>query len=453
MFPVPWRSEARATLVLAAPLVLTNLAQAAINATDVLLLGRTGAHALAAAALGTNLMMALLILGMGLVSAAAPMIARELGRNRHAVREVRRTVRQAMWAAAAFACPCWLLLWHAEDVLRALGQEPALARDAARFVRTLMWGLLPALWYIVLRSFVSALERPTWALAVALFAVLFNAAANTVLIFGAFGIPALGLVGAGIGSTLANSLMFTGLAIVVAVHPRFRRYRLFGRFWSADWPRFVAVWRLGLPIGITLFLEVTIFSAAVFLMGLIGEAELAAHAIAIQIAALTFMVPLGIGQAVTVRVGLAQGRRDLAGVTRAGWTAYALGVSFMAAMALLMLGAPRMLVGLFIDVASPANVEVVRLAVSFLAIAAIFQVADGAQVVSAGMLRGLHDTTLPMIFAGVGYWVIGLPVGAWLGFSMGLGGVGIWIGLALGLLVVAILLLGRWLARDRLRLV
>jgi MATE family multidrug resistance protein len=452
MFPLSWRSEARATLVLAGPLVLTNLAQAAIGATDVLLLGRTGAHALAAAALGTNLLMALLILGMGLMSAASPMIARELGRNAHAVREVRRTVRQAMWAAVAFVCPCWLLLWHSEAVFRAFGQDPALARDAAQFVHAMMWGLLPALWYIVLRAFVSALEQPAWALAVAIFAVLFNALANSVLIFGGFGVPALGLLGAGIGSAIANTVMFIGLAIVVARHPRFRRYRVFGRFWVADWSRFAAVWRLGLPIGITLFLEVTIFSAAVFLMGLIGEAALAAHAIAIQIASLTFMVPLGIAQAVTVRVGLAHGRGDTIGVTRAGWTAFALGVGFMACMALMMLVVPQTLVGLFIDTHAPANAAVVRLAISFLAVGALFQIADGAQVVSAGMLRGLHDTTLPMIFAALGYWVIGLPAGAVLAFWMGLGGVGIWIGLAIGLVVVALLLLGRWLRRERLRL-
>ena len=246
--------------------------------------------------------------------------------------------------------------------------------------------------------------------------------------------------------------MFLAMAAVVMIHPRFRRYRLFGRFWGADWQRFRAVWRLGLPIAVTLALEVTIFNAAVFLMGLIGPASLAAHAVALQIAAFTFMVPLGLSQAVTVRVGLAFGRRDREGIARAGWTAFALGVSFMAAMALVMLTIPYRLVELFLDPADPATGPVIALAVSFLFVAARFQVFDGAQSVAAGMLRGLHDTRVPMIYAGLGYWVIALATGVGLGFGLGWQGVGIWIGLAAGLAAVAIMLLARWVRRERLGL-
>ena len=302
-----WRAEARATLLLAYPLILTNVAQALIHATDVVLLGWVGPRTLAAGALGVNLFTACLIFGMGLVTAAAPMMARELGARRHSVRDVRRTVRQAMWAAVAICIPFWLLLWQAEPILLAFGQEPALAADAARFVRALQWGMLPFLFYLILRSFVSALEKPLWSLVIGALAVIFNGLVNYALIFGKAGMPELGLLGAGIGSAVSNLLMFVGMALVVSYHRSFRRYRLFGRFWRADWPRFRQVWQLGLPIAVTLALEVTIFNAAVFLMGLISTASLAAHAIAIQIAALSFMVPLGIAQAVTVRVGLAFG--------------------------------------------------------------------------------------------------------------------------------------------------
>jgi MATE family multidrug resistance protein len=202
----------------------------------------------------------------------------------------------------------------------------------------------------------------------------------------------------------------------------------------------------------TLGLEITIFNAAVFLMGIVGTAALAAHAVAIQIASFTFMVPLGLSQAATVRVGLALGRRDAAGIARAGWTAWIMGVGFMTVAACFLWITPRLFVGLFLDLHSAAEAPVVELAVSFLVIAAIFQIVDGAQAVGAGMLRGLHDTKIPMLFAALGYWVIGLGVALWLGFHRHMGGVGIWIGLASGLAVVAVLMLVRWLRRDRIGL-
>jgi MATE family multidrug resistance protein len=447
-----WRAEVRATLLLAYPLVLTNLTQALIHATDVVLLGWAGPRTLAAGALGVNLFMAFIVFGMGLVTATAPMLARELGARRHSVREVRRTVRQGMWAAAAMTLPVWVLLWNSEPILLALGQDPELSADAARFVRALQWGLLPALLFLVLRSFVSALERPIWSLVVGIAAVICNAFLNYVLIFGKLGFPALGLLGSGIGSAVTNLLMFVGLALVVTRHRRFRRYRLFGRFWRPDWRRFADVWKLGLPIAITLGLEVTIFNAAVFIMGLFGTASLAAHAIAIQIAALSFMVPLGLAQAVTVRVGLALGRNDPAAITRAGWTSFALGVGFMAMMGLIMVSVPHSLVYLFLDESDPANAAVIGLAVSFVTVAALFQVVDGAQAVGAGMLRGLHDTAVPMVYAAVGYWVIGLGVGLGLAFGLGWEGAGLWVGLAAGLAMVSMLMLARWIRRASLGL-
>jgi multidrug resistance protein, MATE family len=447
-----WRAEARATLLLASPLVLTNLAQALIHATEVVLLGWVGPETLAAGALGINLYFACVIFGMGLVTAASPMMSRELGARSHSVRDVRRTVRQTMWAAVAIAVPLWALLWHSEAILLAFGQQPALAADAARFVRVIMWGMLPYLFYLVLRAFISALERPLWSLIVGVGAVLFNGAFSYALIFGKAGLPPLGLIGAGIGGATTNLIMFLGMAVVVTRHKRFRRYRLFGRFWRSDWPRFKAVWRLGLPIAVTLALEITIFNAAVFLMGLISTAALAAHAIAIQVASLAFMVPLGIAQAATVRVGLALGRRDREGIARAGWTSFALTMAFMCLAAMLMLSMPFQLVHLFLDESDPANAEVIALAVAFLGIAALFQLADGAQAVGAGMLRGLHDTTVPMIYAAVGYWVIGLLTGVGLAFGLGWQGLGIWIGLAAGLAVVAVLMIARWMRRERLGL-
>jgi MATE family multidrug resistance protein len=447
-----WSEEIRSTLALAMPLVLTNVAQTGMTATDVLMMGHLGPDAVAAGALGANLYFALLIFGIGVMSATAPLVAAERGRNRFAVREVRRTVRQGLWAAVSVSVPAWIVLWHGEAILLLMRQDPALAAAAGGYLRTLLWSFLPFQAYLVLRSFLAAMERPMWALAAVVLGLVSNALLNWVLIFGHLGLPALGLPGSGIATFLATCLMVLALVAVILRDRRFRRYRLFGRWWRADWPRFVEFWRLGLPIGLTLAFEVTIFNAAVFLMGLFGAAALAAHSIAIQIASLTFMVPLGFSQAVTVRVGRAYGARDVEAISRAGWAAFALGVGFMVLTAITMLAVPRLLIGAFIDLSAPASAPVIEFAVIFLALAALFQVADGAQVMGAGMLRGLHDTRIPMIYAAIGYWGLGLPLGVLLAFWGGLQGVGLWIGLAVGLAIVAVLMVGRWLRRGPLGL-
>lgn len=447
-----WLDEVRATLALAAPLILTNLLQMALTTTDVVMMGRLGPDALAAGVLGANLFFAFVIFGIGLVTAVSPMIARELGRKRHSVRDVRRTVRQGLWSAAAIALPVWVILWFAHPILLALGQEPQTAAGAARYLSTLQWAFLPFLCYIVMRNFIAAVERPLWGIWAGLIGFIANAGAAWCLIFGALGFPRLELLGAGIATTFSSTVMFLSLALIAVTDRKFRRYHLFGRFWRADWPRFRQLWGLGLPIAAALVFEVSIFNGAVFLMGLIGTTELAAHSIAIQVASVTFMVPLSFGQAATVRVGRAYGAGDPDAMGRAGWTSFAMGVGFMILTASTMLFAPRLLIGAFLDLGSPASLPVVELAVSFLAIAAIFQLVDGAQAVSSGMLRGLHDTRVPMILAGIGYWGIGFPLGALLAFPLGFGGAGIWMGLAAGLAVVAVLMTGRWTFREGLAL-
>ncbi|WP_422344435.1 MATE family efflux transporter [Parasphingorhabdus sp.] len=451
-YPNPWRREASTTLKLAWPLILSNLTMALIGATDVLMIGWLGARELAAATLGFNLAMSCAIFCMGLVTASAPMMASEIGRMGHSVRDVRRTFRQAIWAAVTVIIPFWVLLWNTESILVYFGQQPDLARNAGLYISAYMWSILPFLCFIILRNFVSALEQPVWALIISVIAVLANALFNYALIFGKFGVPAFGVIGAGIGSVMTNVLMFGGLALVVVLHKRFRRYHLFGRFWRADWQRYRALWKLGLPIAVTMGLEGSVFGIAALLMGLINAESVAAHAIALQLASLSFMVPMGLGQAATVRVGIQYGRKDHAGIARAGWVSFVLGTTFMAAMALLFVLAPDFLIAIFIDANAPGNEKVAALAVSFLAIAAIFQIVDGAQVVGAGMLRGLHDTTVPMLFALMGYWFIGIGVGAGLAFWQGWEGIGVWTGLASGLGIVAVLMLMRWTMRERIGL-
>jgi MATE family multidrug resistance protein len=447
----PWRGELRATLALAWPLILANLTQQAIQATDVLLMGRLGASQLAAATLALNLTFTFNLLMLGLVIASSPMMATALGKRSNAVREVRRTFRAGLWLIAVMLPPYWLVLWHVGDLMRLFGESDELARQGQTFLRAYMWCTAPWLLFQLLRNFVSALERPRMVLWLSLGGIAVNALLSWSLIFGHFGLPALGLVGGGLGSTLTWIAMCAALTVVILTDRQFRRFHLFGRFWRFDRERTLALVRLGWPIGVTMALEMGVFALAAYFMGWIGAPAVAAHAIALQIAALTFMVPLGLGQAATVRVGLALGRRDEPGIARAGWTSWIVGVGFMGAMALVMWSIPRPLVTLFLaDV--PPNAAVIALAVSFLKVAAAFQLVDGAQVIGAGMLRGLHDTRWPLMFALFGYWGVGLGIGAWLAFGADWKGLGIWIGLASGLAAVAVLMLARWVLRDRLGL-
>ncbi len=446
-----WRAELRATVGLAWPLILSNLTMALIQATDVVLLGWLGARELAAAALGLNLTFTFSLICIGIITASSPMMASALGARRNAVRDVRRTFRQSLWISVSVTVPIWTVLWFPRWIIEGLGQDPALARDAEQFLHGYQWSILPFLLFQAMRNFLSALERPGWILIISAAGILANMVLGWALIFGHLGLPALGLFGAGLASSIVWAGLAVGLAIVIATDRNFRRFHLFGRWWRPDWPRYARLWKLGLPIGLAMGFEGAVFGAAAYLMGLIDPQSLAAHAVALQVAMLTFMVPLGFGQAATVRVGLALGRGDPRGIARAGWTAYALGVGFMGMMALTIWAVPDALVGLFLEPIA-ANARVIELAVAFLGVAAIFQIVDGAQVVGAGVLRGLHDTRVPMIFALAGYWGIGIGVGVWLAFGRGWQGVGIWIGLAIGLAVVAALMLWRWTRRGALGL-
>lgn len=446
-----WKGELRATLTLAWPLILANLTMQLIQATDVVLLGWLGARELAAAALALSLSFGMILFALGVLTASSPMMASALGARSNAVRDVRRTFRQAAWAAILMTVPTLIVLWNAERVILSFGQDPELAKLAGWFLRGYMWVIPSWMLFQVMRNFVSALERPGWVLVISATGIPLNALVSWALIFGHLGLPRLGLIGGGVGSSIVWFAMAVALAVVILTDRQFRRFHLFGRFWRPDWPRFRQVFRLGGPIGLTMGFEGAVFSAAAYLMGLFGAPSVAAHQIALQIAATTFMVPLALGQATTVRVGLAYGRGDRDAIGLAGWTAFGLSTAFMTLMATLMFIFPHELITLFLA-DTPENATVIALGVSFLRIAALFQIVDGWQVVGAGMLRGLHDTRVPMVFALVGYWAIGLGVGVALAFAMEWRGVGIWTGLAAGLGVVAVLMIRRWSRRDRLGL-
>ncbi|CCA91362.1 MULTISPECIES: MATE family efflux transporter [unclassified Novosphingobium] len=447
------RSELRATLRLAGPLALANLLQMAVFATDVIFVARLGQQALAASSLAIALI-AVMMMGLnGVTSAVAPLIAAELGRRSNAVREVRRSTRMALWVAVILGIAGFLVSLKGEWLMLATGQDPEVSALAGHFLVIVSIAMTPMAVSNVLRTFVSALGRPVFATLITALSILVNALGNYTLVFGHFGAPALGLTGSALSSIITACIAVLAYSIAIARDRNLRRFHIFGRWWRPEWSRLRQILALGLPIALTLIAEGGLFSGAAFLMGRIGEAQLAAHTLALQIASFAFQVPFGIGQAATIRVGYHYGAANRLAIGHAGWAAIIIGLAFTSASAGAMLAFPKLILSAYIDVSAPANAALIAFALRYLFVAAIFQLTDGLQAVGAGALRGIQDTRVPMTIAIFGYWAAGFGVSVVLAFWTPLEGVGVWIGLAVGLTVAAILLLARWHWRDRFGLV
>ncbi|NNU79379.1 MATE family efflux transporter [Halovulum dunhuangense] len=446
-----WPEHMRATIRLGLPLIGTQLAQQGLTITDTIMLGWLGAEPLAAGVLATTLFFIGFILCTGFAHAVMPLAANAEGDND--TRGVRRSVRMGLWVVMLVVTLTMPVLWHTEALLLALGQEPALAALAQDYMRIGQWALYPSLGVMVLRSYLSALERTGIVLWATLGGVVLNAVLNWTLIFGNLGAPALGIRGAAI-ATLGTYCLILAIMLVYCTRVRaLRKYELFVRFFRPDWAAFREVMRLGAPISASLIAEVGLFGASSIMMGWIGTVPLAAHGIAIQVISALFMVPLGLMMAGTVRVGRAHGARDAVALDLAAKAVLLLAVGFAILSALVLWLLPETLIGLFIDRENPAAAEILQVGVVLLAVAAVFQIVDTLQVVSAGLLRGLKDTRRPMVIAVFSYWGVGLPVAYVLGFPLGLGGVGIWAGLAAGLACAAVLLTRRFMRRNALGLV
>lgn len=443
-----WGGHVRATLALGLPLIGAQLAQIAINVTDTLMVGRLGAAELAAAVLGTQSFFLVWVFGIGFAQAVTPLAAAAEGRGD--VAGVRRSVRMGFWVLALYGVVATVPLWHFEAILLALGQAPQTARLAGSFMRILEWGMIPALLLAGARSALSVLGRTGMILGVTVVGAAFNGVLNAMLIFGTLGMPGLGLNGAAFASALANLAMAAATLLYCGRASRLRPYRFFQRIWRPDRQAFLEILRLGWPISATILAEVGLFSFASIMMGWLGTVPLAAHGIALQLASIAFMIPLGLAQAATVRVGVAFGRRDWLGLSRSAWVAIGLAFSSGLAGAVLFGSIPETLVGLYLDRSAPTAPAVLSAGMQLLTVAAAFQMLDCLQAVASGVLRGLADTRASMLIAILSYWGIGMPVAWLLGFVFELGGVGIWTGLAAGLLAAAVLMTGRVALRARL---
>src|SRR5712691_11730868 len=396
--------ELTETLKLAVPIALTQLGQIAMMTTDLALIGRLGDEAVAGAALAHTVAFISLAFGMGLVSAVAPLAAQAFGARNP--RQVRRALRVGLWAALLISLPMLAFRLCGEQILLMLGQAPATARLAQRYLLGLAWGITPALWFLAIRGFMGAVNRPGPGLWITLAAIPANAVLVYLLINGELGLPRLELFGAGLATTIISFGMFLASLWFAYRRPPFRKYQVLGRIWRVDWMLMRQLIVIGAPISISFLLEYGLFAAAALLMGLIGTTALAAHQIALQVTAILFMVPLGIGIAATLtRFAIAR---------------------------------------FFFGEAVESGGAVIELTATLLMVGATFFVADGIQTVAAGALRGMNDTRMPLLFAAISYWLIGFPSAYGLAFWTGLGAVGVWIGLSCGTAVYAVLLILRF---------
>jgi len=432
LFSLRLRGELAALLRIGGPLMAAQLVQTAMGFFDTVMMGRVGPIELAAVAIGTGLWHALFLFALGILMALSPSVAQLNGAGRIAA--IAPLVRQALWLGAALGLFCWAMLRRMEAGLTLLGIEPAIVPIAGDYLRALSWGMPPIFVYMGLRLFSEGIARTRPVLLISLLGLVVNVLANYALIFGRWGFPPMGALGCGIATALGMWTMLVGMVVMMCLDTRYRHYGLF-RQW--DWP----CWRelrpllvLGLPIGIGLFLETAIFATVALLLGRLGAVAAAAHQVALNVAAMTFMIPLGLSMATTVRVGHAMGAGDPRAARYSGLIGIALSGLFMAVMAVLIFVGHRTIARFYTD-----DVAVAAVAAGLLRLAALFQISDGLQVGALGALRGLKDTRLPLVIVLVAYWLLAFPL-ACLGVRVGLGPAGPWLGLIVGLTVAAVLL-------------
>ncbi|WP_299782278.1 MATE family efflux transporter [uncultured Roseobacter sp.] len=432
----------RAILVLGLPLIGGHLAQMAIGVTDTVMLGWYGVDALAAVTLGSTFFFVLFIFGSGFAWAVMPMVASfaaegdEIG--------LRRATRMGLWLSLAFGLLALPFMVWSEPLLRLLGQGEMLAADASAYLSVAGFGIIPALLVMVLKSYLAALERTQVVLWITVISAVINGLVNYALIFGNWGAPELGITGAAIASVATQLVGLVGVTAYAALS--LPEHALFQRLWRPDWQMLAQVFRLGWPIGLTSLSEVGLFAASAMMMGWLGTVPLAAHGIAVQLASITFMVHMGLSNVATIRAGNAYGRHDPAHMEKGALMVTVMSLGAAALTIVLFLVLPEPLISLFMQEDEPQRLQILAIGTGLLAMAALFQLVDGAQVIALGLLRGIQDTRVPMICAALSYWVVGVPCSYLFGFVWDLEGIGVWLGLVVGLGLASVLLSTRFWA-------
>jgi MATE family multidrug resistance protein len=438
----------RAILRLGLPLIGGHLAHFAIGLTDTIMMGWHSVAGLAALVLGSTLFFILFIMGSGFAGAIMPLVASAEAQGDQI--QVRRITRMGFWLSALFGLLAMPVFWWSSTLLQAFGQQASLADEAQRYLRFAGFAIVPALLMMVVKSYLAGLKKTQAVLWIIVAGVGLNIVLNYAFIFGNWGAPELGIQGAGVASLIVNLMLFFGVVLYAANNTP--EYALFHRLWKLDWDVFGTVARMGGPIGVTGLAESGLFAASAIMMGWLGTVPLAAHGIALQLTAATFMVHLGLSNTATIRAGTAMGRQDEAHLLRGAWAVTAMATAVVVVTVYVFLAYPHALIGLFLDADEVNRDLILQTGTTLLAVAALFQLVDSGQVMALGLLRGVHDVGAPMVIAAVSYWMIGIPAAYYMGFVLHWQGPGIWLGLVVGLAVAAVLLMARfWLWSCRIK--
>ncbi|WFU62542.1 MATE family efflux transporter [Bradyrhizobium brasilense] len=426
---------------LALPIVLTNLGQVAMMATDLAFIGRMGAEATAAAALAGRIYWISVTFGMGMIWASASFAAQAFGANNLSL--LRRSLRMGLWTGLMLSLPIVIFQLRGEYILLAFGQAPEAALLAQHYLSGVAWSVPPVLSFFVIRTFMGALNRQTPVLWITLAGIPLNALLVYLLMYGNLGLPRLELFGVGLATTVVNiSSLLAALWFVTMARP-FSDYRALAQFWRLDWSLMRQLVVIGIPISMSLLVESGISSAAALLMGLISTKAVAANQVAFQVSAFFFMISSGLGMAATVRVAHAVGRNDGVGVKRTSLAAMLLGIGIVAVLTLGVIAARFEIAELFLGELVDDADAAIGLGAHLLLVGASAFISAAVYTIASGSLRGMKDTRVPLLFAGIAYWIIGVSLSYLLGLKIGLGATGVCIGLSIGAAGYAVLLVWR----------
>ena len=439
MFPSKnLRYQFKSTLSLGLPLIAMTLTQSVIHLIDTIMVGWYGVTELAAAVLGTTFFFVFFIMGSGFAAAVMPLVSEAVAGGKEVV--IRRVTRMGMWLSVLYAICSIPIIFFSGKILELLGQDPELSNMAQTYLRYVCVSMAPALIIMVLRSYLSALERTTVFLWVIISSLVLNTTLNWMLIFGNLGMPELGLVGAALASTITQIITTLILIIYIIKDKELSKYAIFKRIYKIDWNVFGTVFNLGWPIGLTWLAEVLSFAGTAIIIGLMGTIPLAAHGIALQIVSISFMFHLGLSHACTVKISYYLEKKDIDSLGKGIIAAFVLSLMLVILAVLIFLFLPEQILGAFLAPDDPSRGLIIGLGTTLLIMAAIFQVFDSGQVMILGSLRGFKDTKVPMLMAAFGYWAVGLPSSYYLGIYLEFGAPGVWVGLAVGLALVCCLL-------------
>jgi len=449
VLPKTWLGEMRALLWLGIPMAAAQFIQFLVYFIDLVMIGRISPEDVAASGLGALIYYIFWMLGSGPIMAVSPLVSQAMGADQNDTRDARRSVRMVIWIIFLMTPVIVIMLSFTESLLLFFGQDPVVSAKAGKYVIALAIGLPFAMATMALRNFLAALEKTLIPLILVAIGTVFNGFLNYIFIFGNFGAPRLELVGAGIASSLAYMTSFFLFVLYIRWDKRANSFQIFKNFWRPDWPRLKEVIALGWPMSVTTTFEGLLFNVAILVMGIIGVLEAAAYQIALNVAALAFMLPWGMSMAGAVRIGLAEGAGNKPATRRAASTTLIASILAIMMLAIPVALFPEFTASLYLNLDKPENAEVIALVIGFLPIATAFMIFDSVQVAANQLLRGLKDVNWPMLFTGISYWVVGFPMAYILALKTDIGANGVWYGLLVALAVASVLLGGRLMHRLR----